>query len=87
MSSWPMAAAMRLSFALVLMRSARKLSSMSKCAILNTDTVSSNAIFLFLSVDTRSGKQIYRKHTVVNVAFTESIPDIVFSMGNVKYSN
>ena len=36
------------------------------------------------SVDTRSGKRLYRKRTVVNVAFTGSIPGIVISTGNAK---
>ena len=35
-------------------------------------------------VDTRSGKRLYRKRTVVNVAFTGSIPGIVISTGNAK---
>ena len=37
-----------------------------------------------LTVDTRSGKRLYRKRTVVNVAFTGSIPGIVISTGNAK---
>ena len=38
-------------------------------------------------VDTRSGKRLYRKRTVVNVAFTGSIPGIVISTGNAKWIN
>ena len=40
-----------------------------------------------VAVDTKSGKWLWRKHTVVNVAFIESIPGIMISTGNVKWTN
>ena len=43
--------------------------------------------FFLPAVDTRSGKRLYRKRTVVNVAFTGSIPGIVISTGNAKWIN